>query len=323
MAAEPARRNQAVRPWTSVRAVDLPMFMLGSLSGLAAMNRRTLLLGFGLLGATALSGGGTVYALNTLGMVPKPPTRGEAATATSQPTPESKTVPAETHTSEPHWTYEGPTGPEKWAEVDPANAVCKLGGAQSPVDLTNPLRVAALAGLQVDYVSTKVRVTNNGHTFQVNADKGSSVKIEGKRFDLLQFHFHTPSEHTLDGKPFPLEMHLVHQAADKTLAVVGVLLNEGTTNTVLGRFWERLPKAPGEVDTGVSIEMKDLLPRGTDDYFTYSGSLTTPPCTESVRWVVLKQPLQMSKAQIATFRAVFPMNARPTMPLGARYLLSS
>jgi carbonic anhydrase len=111
--------------------------------------------------------------------------------------------------------------------------------------------------------------------------------------------------------------------ADKTLAVVGVLFNEGTTNTLLGRFWERLSKTPGEVDTGVSIEMKDLLPRGTDDYFTYSGSLTTPPCTESVRWVVLKQPLQMSKSQIATFRAVFPNNARPTMPLGARYLLSS
>jgi carbonic anhydrase len=207
--------------------------------------------------------------------------------------------------------------------MDPANAVCKLGGAQSPIDLTNPLRVAALASVQVDYASTKVKVTNNGHTFQINADKGSSVKMEGKRFDLLQFHFHTPSEHTLDGKPFPLELHLVHQAADKTLAVIGVLLTEGATNTVLGRFWDRLPKAQGEVDTSVSIEVKDLLPRGLDDYFTYSGSLTTPPCTESVRWVVLKQPVQISKSQIASFRAVFPMNARPTMPLGARYLLSS
>jgi len=287
------------------------------------MNRRTLLLGFGLLGATAVSGGGTVYALNTLGMVPKPAAPPEPASPTSHAGAESKT-PAETHApAAAHWGYEGPTGPEKWAEVDPANAVCKLGGAQSPIDLTNPLRVAALAGLQVDYVSTKVKVTNNGHTFQINADKGSSVKMEGKRFDLLQFHFHTPSEHTLDGNPFPLELHLVHQAADKTLAVIGVLLSEGTTNTVLGRFWERMPKAQGEVDTGVSIELKDLLPRAIDDYFTYSGSLTTPPCTESVRWVVLKQPLQVSKAQIATFRAVFPMNARPTMPLGARYLLTS
>jgi carbonic anhydrase len=207
--------------------------------------------------------------------------------------------------------------------MDPANAVCKLGGAQSPVDLANPLRVAALAGLQVEYVSTRVKVTNNGHTFQINADKGSSLKIEGKRFDLLQFHFHTPSEHTLDGKAFPLELHLVHEAADKSLAVIGVLMTEGTTNTVLGRFWDRLPKSQGEVDSGVTIDVKDLLPRATDDYFTYSGSLTTPPCTESVRWIVLKQPSQLSKSQIATFKAVFPMNARPTMPLGARYLLSS
>jgi carbonic anhydrase len=295
------------------------------------MNRRTLLLGFGLLSATALSGGGTVYALNTLGMVPKPAPVPDPAAPSAPPAHGAPTTagsaethaPATTATSGSHWAYEGPTGPDKWADVEPANAVCKLGGAQSPIDLTNPLRVAALAGLQVDYASTKVKVTNNGHTFQINADKGSSVKLEGKRFDLLQFHFHTPSEHTLDGKPFPLELHLVHQAADKTLAVIGVLLSEGTPNTVLSRFWDRLPKAQGEVDTGVTIEVKDLLPRATDDYFTYSGSLTTPPCTESVRWVVLKQPLQISKAQIASFRTVFPMNARPTMPLGARYLLSS
>jgi carbonic anhydrase len=100
-------------------------------------------------------------------------------------------------------------------------------------------------------------------------------------------------------------------------------MTEGTTNTVLGRFWERLPRSQGEVDSGVTIDIKDLLPRATDEYFTYSGSLTTPPCTESVRWIVLKQPIQVSKSQIATFKSVFPMNARPTMPLGARYLLSS
>jgi carbonic anhydrase len=302
------------------------------------MNRRTLLFGFGLLGATALSGGGTVYALTTLGMTPKapPPEKPEPTaqaappahgTSASKPTPNAaggrETHPPAAAGGEPHWGYEGPTGPEKWAEMDPANAVCKLGGAQSPVDLTNPLRVAALAGLQVEYASTRVKITNNGHTFQINVDKGSSLKIDGKRFDLLQFHFHTPSEHTLDGKPFPLELHLVHQAADKTLAVIGVLMTEGTTNTVLGRFWERLPRSQGEVDSGVTIDIKDLLPRATDEYFTYSGSLTTPPCTESVRWIVLKQPIQVSKSQIATFKSVFPMNARPTVPLGARYLLSS
>jgi carbonic anhydrase len=166
-------------------------------------------------------------------------------------------------------------------------------------------------------------VSNNGHTFQVNVDKGSSIKVDGKTFELLQFHFHTPSEHTVDGRPFPLELHLVHQAADKSLAVIGVLMTEGTSNSVLAKFWDKLPKTASEVDTGQNIELKDLLPRGTDDYFTYAGSLTTPPCSESVRWIVLQQPVQVAKAQIATFRAVFPNNSRPTLPLGARYLLRS
>jgi carbonic anhydrase len=166
-------------------------------------------------------------------------------------------------------------------------------------------------------------VTNNGHTFQVNVDKGSSLTLDGKRFDLLQFHFHTPSEHTVDGKAFPMELHLVHQAADKNLAVIGVMLAEGGPNTTLARFWERMPRQAGESDSGATIELKDLLPRSTDDYFTYAGSLTTPPCTESVRWIVLQQPLQLSRSQILTFRAVFPNNARPAMPLGARHILSS
>jgi carbonic anhydrase len=320
------------------------------------MNRRTLLLGFGLLGATALSGGGTVYALNTLGLVPKPTSppepgqeaaakaghgaatsttgNGHAAAGGPAATPGSghaaggpAATPGSGHAAAagdaPHWGYEGPTGPAGWGDLEPANALCKLGGAQSPIDLARPLRVAALSGLQPSYGSTRVKVTNNGHTFQVNVDKGSSLKVEGTKFDLLQFHFHTPSEHTVDGKTFPLELHLVHQAADKSLAVIGVLMTEGTSNVVLGRFWDKMPKAVGEVDTGVTIELKDLLPRLTDDYHTYAGSLTTPPCSESVRWIVLEQPVQVSKAQIAAFRTVFPMNARPTMPLGARYLLSS
>jgi carbonic anhydrase len=292
----------------------MPMVFMGT------MNRRTLLLGFGIVGATALSGGGTVYALNTLGLAPR----------ASAPDALAPAKPAEHGTSKPseqiaHWSYEGATGPDRWGELDPANAMCTQGGAQSPIDLANAMRVAALPGLQLDYGSTRVKVTNNGHTFQVNVDKGSSFKVDGKRFDLLQFHFHTPSEHTIDGQTFPLEVHLVHQAADKSLAVIGVMLAEGgsSPNAVLGKFWERLPRSPGEADSGVSIEVKDLLPRVIDEYYTYSGSLTTPPCAETVRWIVLKQPVQVSRAQVATFRSVFPNNARPAMPLGARFLLSS
>ena len=225
--------------------------------------------------------------------------------------------------SGPHWEYEGATGPQAWGELEPASAVCKQGGAQSPIDLAEGLRVPALPGLKLSYGATKVKVTNNGHTFQVNVDKGSTLTIDGKKFDLLQFHFHTPSEHTIDGRSFPLELHLVHQAADKNLAVIGVMMAEGAPNMLLTKFWERLPRNAGEVDTGQTIELKELLPRNIDDYFTYSGSLTTPPCTESVRWIVLRRGVEVSKAQVATFRSVFPMNARPTQPVGARLVLSS
>lgn len=292
-------------------------------------------MGFGLVGATALSGGGTVYALTTLGLAPKvpPADSGEAAAGAHAAAADQAdraahaTTPAERTAAEPvgaaHWSYDGASGPDRWNALDAGNAICKTGGVQSPIDLANALRVPALPGLKTDYATTRVKIVNNGHTFQVNVDKGSSLNIDGKRYDLLQFHFHTPSEHTIEGKTYPMELHLVHQATDKSLAVIGVMSVEGAPNAVLGRFWERLPKAAGEIDTSVSIDVKDLLPRAADDYFTYSGSLTTPPCTESVRWIVLKQPVQMSKAQILTFRSVFPNNARPIQPLGSRFILSS
>jgi len=315
-----------------------------------AVKRRDLLIGsIALLGSAAVAGGGTAMALSS--MVPPPPKPEPSATpetAAAQATPThgapaataasghgpAPAAPAAGHgaapaadhapaASGPHWDYEGPTGPQAWGDLDAVSAVCKQGGAQSPIDLADGLRVPALPGLQVAYGSTKVKVTNNGHTFQVNVDKGSSLTVDGKKFELLQFHFHTPSEHTLDGRSYPLELHLVHQAADKNLAVIGVLLAEGAPNMLLTKFWERLPHNAGEVDTGQTIDLKELLPRNIDDYLTYSGSLTTPPCTESVRWIVLRRAVEVSKAQIAAFRAVFPVNARPTQPIGARLVLSS
>jgi carbonic anhydrase len=299
------------------------------------MKRRSLLFGFGLVGAMGLTGGGTVYALNALGLAPKPalPDTGQGAKSGSNAVASGdmhataagygQAAGDELAAGPSQWSYEGPTGPAAWSNIEPANVVCKLGGSQSPVDLSHALHVPGLTALQPIYTSTRVKVTNNGHTMQVNVDKGSNLKIDGKRFDLLQFHFHTPSEHTIDGKGFPLELHLVHQASDQSMVVIGVLMSEGASNLALGRFWERLPKTVGEADTGIKLDINDLLPRGIDDYFTYAGSLTTPPCTESVRWIVLKQPVQVSKGQIASFRTVFPMNARPTMPIGARQLLSS
>lgn len=306
------------------------------------MKRRDLLIGsIALLGSAAVAGSGTAYALSSI--VPKPPAPPEPATpevaaavgthgAPAAAAPASSghgaapaaagghgPAPAAAPAG-PHWDYEGA---DHWGDLEPSTAVCKQGGAQSPIDLDNAMRVPALPGLQLSYGQTRVKLVNNGHTFQVNCDKGSSLTLHGKKFDLLQFHFHTPSEHTIEGKAYPLELHLVHQASDKNLAVIGVMLAEGAPNLLLTKFWERLPKSEGEVETGVSIAVQDLLPRNFDDYFTYSGSLTTPPCTESVRWIVLKRSVEVSKAQIAAFRAVFPMNARPVQPLGARIVLTS
>jgi len=278
-----------------------------------------------------MAGRGTAYALQ--GIAPKPPAPSELAATTESPGDAAPTAtavraaeatPTAVVPSGPRWGYEaGKAGPDSWAEVDPANAVCKVGGAQSPIDMADALRVPALPGLQLNYGDTKIKLQNNSHTFLVNVDKGSSLMLDGKRFELVQFQFHTPSEHTIDGRSFPMELHLVHQAADKSMAVIAVMLSEGAPNMLLTRFWERLPKTEGEAETGVSIAVRDLLPHNIDDYFTYSGSLTTPPCTENVRWIVLKQSVELSKSQIAAFRAVFPMNARPTQPIGSRVVLTS
>lgn len=223
-----------------------------------------------------------------------------------------------------HWSYTGPTGTSHWAELDQAYQTCALGKHQSPIDIrTSKARPADLKPIGFGYAAAPGTVVNNGHTVQVNLPAAGQIELDGVPYKLLQFHFHTPSEHTVDGKTFPLELHLVHQASDKNLAVIGVMLAEGAPHALFTKFWERLPRTPGDVETNLSINAQDLLPRALDEYFTYSGSLTTPPCTESVRWIVLRKPVEVSKAQVQAFRAIFPMNARPVAPIGARILLAS
>ena len=289
-----------------------------------------------LLGSAAVAGGGTTYALSTFMPQTRPESAvaanatattaeaargGTASTASStRPTPEPTLGPVETG---PRWAYDGPTGPDHWGELDSASSVCGQGGSQSPLDLTASLRVAALAGLPFAYGPTRLRVSNTGRTFQVNVDKGSSLSFDGKRYDLQEFHFHTPSEHTLDGRTYPLEIQFAHLATDKSMLAVALLVTEGAPNSSLMKISDKLPRARGEFDTTQTIDLKDLLPRNVDEYLTYAGSLTTPPCTENVRWVVLQHTIEMSKAQIAAFRSVFAMNARPTQPLGARTVLAS
>ena len=222
-----------------------------------------------------------------------------------------------------HWSYSGAGAPQFWGDLKPEFATCGSGKHQSPIDISTAT-ITALPKIQFDYHDTPLRVLNNGQSIQVNYQHGSSIVLDGKRYDLLQVHFHTPSEHTMGGKAYPMTAHLVHKAADGELLVIAVLMQTGGSNPVIDRIWQQLPSAAGQIKVAdeQSINVADLLPRdGT--YFTYTGSLTTPPCTEGVKWVVLSAPVTVSQAQLDKFTALFAHNARPVEPLNGRTVLFS
>lgn len=218
-----------------------------------------------------------------------------------------------------HWSYAGKTGPAEWAALAPDNALCKTGQQQSPVDLqAAKARALAPHDAAIRYGQVAGRLVNNGHTLEVDAtgESGNTVVFKGVDYRLDQFHFHTPSEHRLDGRPFPMEMHLVNKSADGGIAVVGVLIKAGRKNSALAPIFARPPKV-GAAGRDLQIDLAALLPADRKALL-YSGSLTTPPCTEQVQWVVLEQPIEMSRAQITAFRRLFPDNHRPVQPLNGR-----
>ncbi len=228
--------------------------------------------------------------------------------------------PAPSTATPAHWTYEGAEGPASWAKLDTSYAACGAGKSQSPIDIANPT-MQDLSNIVFHYQPSEVKILNNGHTVQVNYDPGSYIEIDGQRYDLVQFHYHAPSEHTLNGKSFPAELHLVHKSASGNLAVIGILLEEGAQNAAYQPLLANLPaeKSP-EKDAGLKINALDLLP-AVQTTFRYSGSLTTPPCTEGVNWNVMLTPVQLSAAQIAAFAKIFEGNNRPIQPLNARTLI--
>lgn len=217
------------------------------------------------------------------------------------------------------WGYEGDRGPDRWGSLDEAFSTCANGTEQSPIDL-----VDGAAGdyptLMFDYGPRTGMVVNNGHTIQVNVDRGSGIVLDNTRYELLQFHFHHGSEHTFGGVQLPMEMHLVHRSDRGMLAVVGVLLAEGAANATLAPIWERFPRqANWAVALPEALEVAELLPV-PQSAWRYRGSLTTPPCTEGVSWIVMTEPGTLSAAQIATFGAIHPRNFRPVQPLNRRTL---
>jgi len=216
-----------------------------------------------------------------------------------------------------HWGYEGEEGPAHWGSLSPDYAMCSAGTAQSPIDISSPAQ-QDVANLVFHYQPTQVSVINNGHTIQVNYDAGSYIESDAVRYNLSQFHFHAPSEHSVNGRLAAGEMHLVHTGAGGKLAVVGVLIEAGAHNPAFDAFWGDLPARSGPVQQlSAQVNAADVLP-ATQLANRYGGSLTTPPCTEGVQWSVMVQPIQMSEAQLATFTDLFEGNNRPVQPLNGR-----
>lgn len=219
-----------------------------------------------------------------------------------------------------HWEYSGEAGPESWAKLTPEYGACS-GRNQSPVDLTGMVN-AKLTPLTLSYNKQSAEILNNGHTVQINVAAGNSIKIDGAQFDLKQFHFHAPSENLIKGKSYPPEAHLVHADKDGNLAVVAVMLEEGKANKLLAQVWQQMPAKTGDkVALNDKVTAMGLLP-AKHDYYRFNGSLTTPPCSEGVRWLVMKKPMSASKEQIAAFaRVLTHPNNRPVQALNARTVM--
>jgi carbonic anhydrase len=222
----------------------------------------------------------------------------------------------------PHWTYEGEEGPEHWGDLSEDYATCGTGEAQSPIDLTSPVE-AGLVNIEFHYSESALSIFNNGHTIQVKYDEGSSIVYNETTFNLLQFHFHHPSEHTVDGEPADMEIHFVHADEKGNLAVVGVLLVVGDeADADYAEIYDNLPAEAGDPpeSTELRVNAANLLPE-EQTFFTYSGSLTTPPCSQGVRWLVMAEPVQISAEEAEAFGSLFELNARPVQAQNQRDLL--
>ncbi len=210
------------------------------------------------------------------------------------------------------WGYHGEHGPANWG------GVCASGKSQSPIDIVKPTRGPA-APITFTYKSTASKIVNTGEAIKIIYEAGNTITVSGKTFKLLQMHFHTPSEHTISGQPQPLELHLVHQGDDGQLAVVGIMIKQGAKNNEIENLWAAVPANVGEEKPIGNVDPASFLPANRS-YYGYSGSLTTPPCSEGVKWHVLKTMIELSADQVNTFKKYVEHNARPVQPLGDRVL---
>ncbi|MEI6414366.1 MAG: carbonic anhydrase family protein [Pseudomonadota bacterium] len=234
-----------------------------------------------------------------------------------------------------HWDYEGDQGPTHWGELDPKFSTCASGKEQTPINIANAIK-AQLQPIQFNYTTKTVEILNNGHTVQANFAPGSSITLEGRTFELKQVHFHVPSENLIQGRLFPMEAHFVHADKEGNLAVIGLMFEEGSAFTALEPLWAKMPKDVQKLPLAdaSAVSASDLLSAGQKShpdarlgadlgYYRFSGSLTTPPCSEGVFWIVLKKAATASQAQIQKFADVLHHhhNNRPVQPVNARPIL--
>jgi carbonic anhydrase len=220
-----------------------------------------------------------------------------------------------------HWGYSGDESPKHWGDLHKNYGLCSSGKNQSPIDLKNFIK-SDLAAIKFNYGTLVSDILNNGHTVQANYAAGSSITLNGHSFDLKQFHFHTPSENHIKGKSYPMEAHLVHADKAGNLAVVAVMFEQGDANSAMADLWKQIPKKVGDkYSLSSKVNVSNLLPENKD-YYRFNGSLTTPPCTEGVVWLVMKNSVSVSKQQIETFSNVMHhANNRPVQGINARPVL--
>jgi carbonic anhydrase len=246
--------------------------------------------------------------------------RAKAAALTGHEAPAHAEAPGAAHDGEVHWAYDGANGPQAWGKLKSEFNTCAIGKRQSPINIEESATLQGPAEpLLFNYTPSSGTVVNNGHTIQVDLYGDNSVTVRGSTYKLVQFHCHTPSEEQINYRNFSMVAHLVHKNSEGQLAVVAVLLDPGTTNALVNKVWTYMPLDTGDrvrMPTGI-IDINELLPKD-QRYYQFMGSLTTPPCTEGVLWMVLKQPTTVSKDQIRLFTQLFPNNARPVQPVNGR-----
>ena len=253
----------------------------------------------------------------------------------NKPVVKASTKPAEKELHAHHWSYfDGPDGPDNWGNLGKENLACLKGKSQSPININVDRAVKAeLNPIEFIYRASPLTIIDNGHTIMVNYGEGSNLMVDGRQYRLVQFHFHKPSEEAINGERTEMVAHLVHQHHEGSIAVVAVLMStikpassrkywwgddSVKENTLINTLWNNVPLVKGKTEApGVMIDINQLLP-ADKDYFTYMGSLTEPPCTENVLWLVLKNPIYVSEEQVKNFDRMYPMNARPLQPKGDR-----